>query len=308
MGIFLTGAGGFVGKQLVTRLIQDTPDTLYCLIRSGKSAWQPSIEHPRIVIVEGNLSDREAYSEYLAQCQTVVHLAAVTGKAGPQEFMQVNLHGTSSLLQQCKAAGVTQFLFVSTIAVTFVDKLRYYYAQSKEQAEQCVRESGLKYVIIRPTLIAGRGAKAWEGLLKLARLPVLLVPGDGTPKLQPIHVDDLVRLISGILSQKSFDQQTIEAAGSEQISISDLLTRMHIQYSGRKPVGILRIPLRWIVPLLTLIETIIGPVLPITVGQLASFKNDGIAKDVGLIGQLVNRKTIDQMILETCERTHAVAR
>src|SRR5205823_14764221 len=65
---------------------------------------------------------------------TVIHLAAATGRLPPEEYFATNVDGTRDLLGQCRRAGVRNFLFVSTIAARFPDLKHYPYAQSKRAA------------------------------------------------------------------------------------------------------------------------------------------------------------------------------
>ena len=81
-----------------------------------------------------DLGTPAAYLDALRGCDTVVHLAAVTGKAKPTDYFRVNREGTRALVDAAKAAGVRQLLHVSTIAVKYRDEQRYFYAHSKRDA------------------------------------------------------------------------------------------------------------------------------------------------------------------------------
>jgi NADH dehydrogenase len=94
----------------------------------------------------------------LTGCNTVLHLAAATGKAAKEDYYNIIVNGTSELISNCHKAGVRNILYVSTIAVKYPDKYRYDYAQSKEQAEVIIRNSGLNYAIVRPTIVIGQGS------------------------------------------------------------------------------------------------------------------------------------------------------
>ena len=97
----------------------------------------------------------------------MVHLAALTGRAAPEEYKRVNVDGTSVLLQACKAAKVRRFLHVSTIAAGYPDQRYYPYATTKAQAESLVRESGLDLAIVRPTLVLGEKSPIWNTLVPI---------------------------------------------------------------------------------------------------------------------------------------------
>lgn len=277
MAIFITGCNGFIGTRLLRQLLPHISERVFCLVHSRVDAFRAMQFSRAIDIVEGGMNDVAAYAACLARCDTVVHLAAATGNAGPRQFEEVNVQGTARLLDACRRGGVRNIVFLSTIAVTFSDKKRYYYAQSKQEAEQLVRDSGLNFLILRPTIVVGAGGKAWEGLLKLATLPCVVVFGDGKPLIQPIYVDDLVKIISDMILAKRYRNEILEVGGPERVSMIEFLRRIHLAHLGQEPIGILKIPLGMLTAVLTLVETVVGPIWPLSVGQLASFKNDGCA-------------------------------
>ena len=100
--------------------------------------------------MRGDLLDPAGYAAALAGCDAVLHLAAATGKQSRAEYLRVNRDGTEALVRQARQAGVSRFLFTSTVAVKFRDQFRYYYAQSKQEAEAVVTSSGLRWTIVAP--------------------------------------------------------------------------------------------------------------------------------------------------------------
>lgn len=290
--LFLTGADGYVGSRLLRALAAGGHEKIYCLTRRREHA-----EAGRTVaFVRGDILDSGAYAGSLAGCETVVHLAAVTGKNRPEEYFRVNAEGTRILIQTAKKAGVRNFLHVSTIAVKFPNQFRYYYGQSKKQAEEAVASSGLRYTIVRPTMIFGEGAPVLEGLARLAGAPVVPVFGDGRTRVQPIFVDDLVNCLLAILRRGLFENRILEAGGPEAIAIEDLLMRIRRARYGKPPRAV-HVPLGLIVPALAALEKVALPVLPLTAGQLASFRNDGTIEASASAARLcAPRAGIDQML------------
>jgi nucleoside-diphosphate-sugar epimerase len=140
--LFITGASGFIGRHLLAKLDPEQYDSIYCLTRRESTAKKLA-EQNRFHWVIGSLFDSTVYGGCLDSSDTVIHLAATTGKAQPQEYFRVNATGTRYLIEQCKQRGIKNFLYVSTITVKFGDKSNYHYAQSKQEAEEAVKRSGL---------------------------------------------------------------------------------------------------------------------------------------------------------------------
>lgn len=271
--LFLTGASGFLGRCLLSQLAAANFEAITCLSRSAPAADSPA----HVQWLRGSLADTAAYASALAASDCIIHLAAATGKLPPKEYFAVNGEGTRRLVEQCKLAGVRNLLFVSSIAAGFPDQARYYYAQSKLQAEEIVRSSGLRFCIARPTMIFGPGSPVLAGLARLAALPVVPVFGNGRTPVQPIAAKDLAELLVRIVDNDLFRGETFDLGGPDVITIEELLRKIRVQLrsAGGKT---LHLPLGMLLPALTLLEILAYPLLPITVGQLATFRFDGTAR------------------------------
>jgi NADH dehydrogenase len=290
--LFLTGASGFVGSSLLARLSEDSARRIICLGRR-----KPTVSPARNVeFLEGDLLNRASYAAALQGCDTVLNLAAATGKKSPAEYFRVNRDGTEALAREARCAGVQRFLHVSTIAVKFLDKSRYYYAQSKEQAEAVVAQSGLRWTIVRPTIVLGPNSPVLEALSSLSALPVVPVFGDGRALVQPIFVNDLVECLVAVLDDEQLDGRTLEVGGPEALSIEDLLLRIRRAQGGGK-APIIHLPARPIAALLGWLEPFLRSLLPFTAGQLASYTNAGTAHPDPWVAQFQSRmKNVDEML------------
>jgi len=271
--VFVTGGAGFVGQRLLPALVA-AGMRVVALDRSGTLAGTV----PDAESVRGDLLNPEDYRAALAACDTVLHLAAATGRASAAEHHRTNARGTEVLIEEARRAGVRKFLFVSSIAVTFDDLTAYHYAQAKSAAEATVRASGLPFLIVRPTMILGAGAPLLASLEKLALLPVAVLPGNGRALVQPVHVDDVVAALVRAVEADAFSNETIAIGGADRVSMEQLVRELRAARKGADgpllhfPLPLLQIPLR-------LAEAIgLGGFLPITAGQLSSFKFNGLGE------------------------------
>ena len=285
-GVFVTGAAGFVGRRLTSRLIESGASVaggrrVVALDRSGRLESGEGL-----TVVRGELLDPATYRDALRTCDTVVHLAAATGKAPAPEHMRVNVEGTKALLEECRGAGVTNFVFISSIAAAFPDVSGYPYAKAKLEAEQAVRASGLRTAILRPTMILGPGAPLLGPLEKLAGLPVIVVLGSGRTRIQPIHVDDVARAITTVLEKDLLSGESFEIGGSDTVTFEELLQALRRTRTGRGARAV-RVPLALVRPPLRIAEAAgLGQLLPTTAAQLSSFEFDGVAAPNALQAQL----------------------
>ena len=129
--LFVTGSTGFIGRRVLHRLGArgDTVREIRCLSRrSDRIPPSPALT-PRMTWVAGRLEEPESYEPALEGVDTVIHLAALTGKAREADYFRVNTNGTRLLLEACRRAGSPQFLYVSSVAARFESTNAYHYAR-----------------------------------------------------------------------------------------------------------------------------------------------------------------------------------
>jgi NADH dehydrogenase len=271
--LFVTGATGFIGRRLIQRLDRSEYPDVVCLTRAGTPASPPHAGRAGIRVVPGDLLDAYSYERHLAGCDTVLHLAAATGKAPRAESFAVNADATRTLIERARHHGVRDFLFVSTIAVKYPNAPRYPYAAAKQMAEAALRDSRLRFAIVRPTIVVGGDAPIWRSLVGLARRRVIVMPGSGRVLVQPIHVDDLVGCLTALLRQDLFGSSLFEVGGLDTASFEDFLRRVHRFRNGREP-SVIHLPLGPLMTTLSLAEAMMPRGLPVTAGQLSAFAYD----------------------------------
>ena len=148
------------------------------------------------------------------------------------------VRNTGVLIDAARAAGVRRLVHVS-IANPDRSDLPYY--RGKAQLELRVRESGLSYAIIRPTLLFGHGDVLINNISWFLRhLPVFGIPGDGRYRLQPVFVEDYAdRIVS---AGSAAENLTLDVAGPEIFTFEGLLQMLRGAMGSR--TILLRVPPR----------------------------------------------------------------
>ncbi|MGQ0721550.1 MAG: SDR family oxidoreductase [Candidatus Eiseniibacteriota bacterium] len=296
-GIFLTGATGFIGGR-VLRCLTAKGREVVCLVRDPSRLPDPG---PNVRVVRGMLEAPATYESTLRGIETVVHLAALTGKARAEEHARVNRVETARLLDRAKSAGVRRFLFVSTIAVKYPDRHAYPYAQAKEEAEALVRASGLDWAVVRPTAVLGPGSPLWDKFRALAAAPVMPVFGSGRNAVQPVHVDDVARCLADLAAGGPLGGRTLELGGRDTLSLEEFLRHIRRRIRGREGPA-MHLPVGLIIRLLSWMEPMFFSVLPVTAGQFYFFAHDSSAEPAeGVSPPLSQRRGVDEIVLEHLE-------
>ena len=292
--LFLTGGSGFVGQSLLHHLDPHAFANVRVLARSKIKLPKPLLNEPSVEVVQGNLRDPFSYSSSLLPGSCVLHLAARTGRARRKDFVKDNLEATERLLEVAHAADCRHFVFVSTIAVRFDNRRGYHYAESKERAEEAVRRSGMPCTIVRPTVVLGPGAANWEPIRRMATGKIVLMPGNGQTKIQPIWVDDLARTLLGILMYPPEGCRTVDLGGPETLSWDDMVGRIYRACGGNgNGPRLVHLPVQSLIHGLRLAEAVLPSPPPVTAGQFASFLNDGVTPDLYGGSELMG---VDEMI------------
>jgi NADH dehydrogenase len=105
------------------------------------------------------------------------------------------IRNTEVLFQAAKRAGIRKIIHLSVSNPSLQSPLHYF--RGKAMVEERLRESGLAYTILRPTLIFGAGDLLLNNIAYFLRhFPVFLIPGDGAYHVQPVAAEDVARLAS----------------------------------------------------------------------------------------------------------------
>jgi NADH dehydrogenase len=269
--LFVTGGSGFVGRHLLART---APGRYARVVALSRTAQPPA---DGVTWVQGELGDSARYVSFLDADTDIAHLAAATGGASASVNRAVNTEGTEALLKAAEGARVGGLLFVSSIAARFPDDAHYPYATTKREAETVVRAGKVPFVIVRPTIVLGRGSPILNKLRTLAGGPVIVAIGGGKARVQPVDVTDLSLALSQLLERRAFDGTTLEFGGPEVLTMAELLVRVRAAM-GKPPARIIALPYAPIRAGLIAMETLLFGRSQVSAGQLTSFVQDGAAE------------------------------
>ncbi|MGB5118805.1 MAG: NAD-dependent epimerase/dehydratase family protein [Providencia rettgeri] len=230
MGIFLTGATGFIGKTL-SNLLNERGR--YAVRESGSGKFDNEFI---VKSIDSNTNWKDAFQG----CDSVIHLAGLahSNVYTANDFTTVNVEGTRHLAYQAAKAGVKRFVFVSSIGVNggstldkpfssfSVPNPHNIYAKSKLDAELALyevsKDTGLEVVIVRPTLVYGSNAPGNFGLLtKLVNKLPFLPFGLSDNKRDFIAVQNLADLLITCANHPDAGGHTFLASDGETVSIKD---------------------------------------------------------------------------------------
>lgn len=208
----------------------------------------------RVEWVTGDLLGKPAWCTALNGAAAVIHLAAA-GKGSERDLRAVNVDATRNLLDKAARAGVGRFVHLSSTVVSEEDQ--DYYAVSKREAETLVRNSSVPWVIVRPTLMVGKGERNYLARVidRVRRKGVMLIVGRCL--VQPLFVEDVAQAIVATVTSSSAIGKTYELGGADSIPY-DAFVRDIARAAGCEPPRMLTVPATPCLPVAALLDHFIG--------------------------------------------------
>ena len=266
MTVAVVGATGFVGSHVVPHLAA-AGHRVIAISRQGtrRDDWTDRVEARRADIdtgvgLEGALDGADA----------VVHLVAIPRETGGRRFEETNVRGTGRVVIAAEHAGVRRIVHLSVLGVSDDPKLGYLH--SKWRGEQLVRESALEWVVLRPSLLFGRG----DGFFNIVKTTlkwwspgIVAIPGKGDARFQPLAAADLAIAVEKSLVEPERAGQIYEIGGPRHLSYREIVDEV------MSVTGMRRLKLGMPIPLisaLTVATDRVLPVFPVSHDQISSLQ------------------------------------
>lgn len=223
MNILLAGANGFIGRNIARALVAAGHQVVPASRSSG--------------IHFARMHTPADWLPYLEGVDAVINSVGIIAENGNQRFESLHSLAPSALFRACAEAGVRRVLQISALGADETAFSAYHL--SKRAADDCLRSLDLDWFVLRPSLTYGRGGKSADLFMRLAKLPLIPVIGDGQQALQPVHISDVVATVMRSLTTSEV-RQTLDIVGSETIVFAEWLQTMR-QAQGLRRTALLHI-------------------------------------------------------------------
>ena len=237
MKVLVTGATSMIGRLVVERLVA-RGDSVTVLQRSTADLG--------VVEVNGSITDHEVVSTAVADQDAVIHLAAKVDIIGDwEDFVSINVEGTTTLLAEAREAGVSRFVYVSSPSVAHggesligagtepadPDSTSGHYATSKAMAEQLALAASSAYmpvVAIRPHLVIGVGdTQLVERVIDRAKQGRLPLIGSGLALVDTTWADNAAdALVAALDKAPELEGQALVVSNGEPRTVHELFARL----------------------------------------------------------------------------------
>jgi NADH dehydrogenase len=259
MRVAITGANGFVGRNVIAILLEDQAPGEIRAIARDRARVSAELA-PGLDVREADVTRPDTLRGVFDGADVVVHTVAIpTERHG--SFERVNAEGTRAVVREAEAAGVRKMVHLSAIGATPASP--YPFLRTKGEGQAAVLASAIPHVVLRPSVLFGPGDDFFPRLRFSLNFPVVPLPGGGRSRFQPLHVADLARAVVAAL--RGTVTGTYEVGGPVPTSYREMLEETMRAYGRRRPMVPLPVPL--MKPAAFVFErTMADP--PVTVGQL----------------------------------------
>lgn len=257
--VLVTGASGFVGRELIAKLLAQGAHPVAGVRRDSDVAVEQRLLPS---LGEGGTFPSLVDIDAIVHCAARVHVMEETDADPLAAFRRANVDGTLALARKAARDGVKRFVFISSIKVNGESTLsgspfrgsdapmpQDPYGISKWEAEQALTvlcaDSGMELVVIRPVLVYGPGVKAnFHSMMRWVHKGIPLPLGAINNRRSLVALDNLVDLIITCLEHPAAAGQTFLVSDGEDLSTTTLLRRMAKALNARS--RLLPVPAAWL--------------------------------------------------------------
>ena len=211
----VTGAFSYTGRYVARRLL-DQGIGVRTLTRSPDQRDPFGGLAPAAPL---DFSDPDGLSRSMQGAGVFYNTYWVRFGRGRTTFDQA-VENSKALFEAAAKAGVGRIVHFSVANASSESRLPYF--RGKGQVEEILRDTGIPYAIIRPTLVFGKGDLLLNNMAwALRRFPVFPVFGDGGYRVQPIYAEDLAA--QAVAAGCQVENSVADAAGPETFTFEELL-------------------------------------------------------------------------------------
>jgi len=261
--VLVTGATGLVGIHTCRELSKHGWQ-IRALIRDPAKAAMVLGQLP-VEFRVGDVRDASSLRSSLNGCGAVVHLAAIAIEKSTEKYTETNTAATERLISAARAENVQRIIYMSQNGAD--SRSKFPFLHSKGVAQDSIKTSGLRWTVIRPSVIFGPEDQFVNVLGRLIRLTpkVFPLPGGGKARFQPIAVDDVARVVRLALEKKDTVHQSYDIGGAVPLTLREMTERILTAMGAHRKL--VPVSVRMLRPIVAIAQRLL-PNPPVTPGLL----------------------------------------
>ena len=232
--VTIFGGDGFVGTQVVQALARHGHRIRVATRRPTLAGHTRTLGTVgQILPIQANVRNFASVQRAVQGADIVINLVAVGFQRGAQTFEAINAQGAANVATAARDAGARALVHMSALGVDLATESLY--AQSKLAGEEAVLKAFPQAVIMRPSLLFGRGDGFFNLMGSLARLAPVMPLISGDTRFQPAYVGDVAEAIAMAAQGQVKTGRIYELGGPDIETHKQLLERI-LREAGRTPL------------------------------------------------------------------------
>ena len=237
--VLVLGANGFIGSHVAAAL-SAVGWTVRAGARRPDAAVRRAPGHEWVAADFRRLTDPADWTSLLSGIDAVVNCVGVLQDGGADDTRVAHVEGPRALIAACQAAGGMRLIHLSAVGADAEAGTDY--GRTKAQTETMLAASDLDWLILRPSLVIGRGAFGGSGMVRaLAAMPLAIPVVGGDQAVRPIAMDELCGAVVAALNRPKVVHKTLDITGPERVTLIELL-QLYRGWLGLPPAPIIRMP------------------------------------------------------------------
>jgi len=207
--VVVTGASGFVAKNTRKFLLKHN----HQLVSISRKDFKQLKNEKKIV---SKNYERKDILNNIKNYDVLFHLVGIGRQTVDNDYQKINFQFTKKILSLCKSAKIKNIVFLSGLGVAETTTLGYFISKYKSEKE--IVKSGLNYTIFRPSFIVGKDDYLTQNLKHQIKQERMLIPGSGKFTIQPISINDVIRIFNLVITTTKFKNKILDLVGPEIIT------------------------------------------------------------------------------------------
>lgn len=207
--VVITGASGFVAKNL-RKYLSENNINLISISRNDFRTYENEQK-----IISKDYKEKFIINK-IKNSDALIHLVGIGKQSIDIDYEMINVELTKHIVNLAKKAKIKKIVYNSGLGVSSKTSVGYFI--SKYKAEQVIENSGLNYTIFRPSYIVGKDDLFTKFLKKQIKIKTIEIPGSGKYSIQPIFINDVVKILFQSLTEKKFRNKIIDLVGPEYLT------------------------------------------------------------------------------------------
>lgn len=218
MNILITGANGFIGRHLAYALQNNGHHVVVCIHKKNHITNFNS--NFRIIICDYNRDNTlKKWLNRLANIDVVINSVGIFKETVTQKFEQLHHKTPITLFKASDIIGVRKIINISALGADESAFSKFHL--SKKAADDFLKKLKLNWIVIKPSIVYGPGARSMDLFKMMAALPITPLLDSGNQKIQAIHIDDFCKAVNYLVTNEELKHLEIAFVGAEAITMKN---------------------------------------------------------------------------------------